>query len=178
MQWLNLSFSAWFNAKHRRVGHVFQGRFGSQLIDGEGSGLLQASVYLHLHPVRVTVLGLGKQSNRSEAGGWTEPSQEEIRKRLAVLRAHQWSSYPAYAGYVRKPSWLRTETILGRCGGKQEYRSYVQSHVTRGSDPEKYEALRDQVVVGARDFVERMKKQVGRVTKEQPDRQFVLQRTS
>ena len=29
MQWLNVSFSAWFNAKLQRVGHVFQGRFRS-----------------------------------------------------------------------------------------------------------------------------------------------------
>ncbi len=43
MQWLNVSFSAWFNAKRQLAGHVFQGRFRSTLDDGEGVGLLDVS---------------------------------------------------------------------------------------------------------------------------------------
>ena len=43
MQWLNVSYSAWFNAKRQRVGHVFQGRFRSTLIDGNGAWLLDMS---------------------------------------------------------------------------------------------------------------------------------------
>lgn len=178
MQWLNVSFSAWFNAKHERVGHVFQGRFGSQLVDGEGSWLLQASVYLHLNPVRVRALGLDKQSNRVEAGGWGDPSGEEVKKRLAMLRSYQWSSYPAYAGYAKKPRWLQTGTILGRAGGKQKYRNYVRMHVTRGRDPEKYDRLKDQLIVGDGGFVAQMKERVGRVSKEQPDRRFVVRNVS
>ena len=48
VQWLNVSYSVWFNKKRRRSGHVFQGRFGSILIDGEGAWALDASVYIHL----------------------------------------------------------------------------------------------------------------------------------
>ena len=33
-QWLNVSFSVWFNRRYRRSGHVFQGRFKSVLVDG------------------------------------------------------------------------------------------------------------------------------------------------
>ncbi len=44
IQWLNVSYSAWFKAKRNRIGHVFQGRFKSKLIDGTGSWLLLASV--------------------------------------------------------------------------------------------------------------------------------------
>jgi len=29
VQWLNVSYSVWFNRKHRRAGHLFQGRFKS-----------------------------------------------------------------------------------------------------------------------------------------------------
>ena len=65
MQWLNVSFSAWSNAKRQRVGHVFQGRFRSTLIDGEGAWLLTASAYLHLNPVRVSSLGLGKTASKA-----------------------------------------------------------------------------------------------------------------
>jgi hypothetical protein len=27
MQWLGVSYSVWFNRRHRRSGHLFQGRF-------------------------------------------------------------------------------------------------------------------------------------------------------
>jgi putative transposase len=69
MQWLNVSFSAWSNAKRQRVGHVFQGRFRSTLIDGAGAWLLGLSAYVHLNPVRVSALGLGKAANKAESLG-------------------------------------------------------------------------------------------------------------
>src|SRR5262245_23542046 len=33
MQWLNVSYSVWFNRRHQRVGHLFQGRFKSVIVD-------------------------------------------------------------------------------------------------------------------------------------------------
>ena len=46
MQWLDVSFSAWFNKKRQRVGHVFQGRFRSTLVDGGGAWLLDLSAHV------------------------------------------------------------------------------------------------------------------------------------
>ncbi|MBN2302205.1 MAG: transposase [Lentisphaerae bacterium] len=176
MQWLNVSYSAWFNAKRNRVGHVFQGRFNSRLIDGNGSWVLQASVYVHLNPVRVSALGLNKQRNQAERKGLKEPAREEIRQRLDTLNRYPWSSYRAYAGYSGKPKWLQTEAILARSGGKARYRKYVQLHVTRGEDPEQYERLKDKLIIGGTTFVEKMKKRIGRVTKEQPERKLLDRR--
>src|SRR2546427_276528 len=31
MQWLNVGYSVWFNRRHRRVGHLFQGRFKAEV---------------------------------------------------------------------------------------------------------------------------------------------------
>ena len=155
MQWLNVSYSAWFNVKNNRAGHLFQGRFGSRLIDGEGSWALQASVYVHLNPVRVIGLGLDKRSNRAESVGLQKPDKKELKRRLEVLSQHKWSSYSAYAGYTKKPSWLTTRSILSRAGGKDKYRKYVQSHVTRGNDPEEYSALKDRLLIGSAGFIEK-----------------------
>ena len=52
MQWLNVSYGVWFNKRHDRVGPLFQGRFKALPVEAEGSWALQASVYLHLNPVR------------------------------------------------------------------------------------------------------------------------------
>jgi putative transposase len=170
MQWLNVSYSVWFNKKRERVGHVFQGRFTSVLIDGEGSWALKASVYVHLNPIRTSGYGLGKAANRAEAQGDGKPDREEVKRRLRALREFRWSSFRAYAGYGAKPGWLRVEDLLGRAGGMRAYRRYVQQHVTRGGEPEGFEDLRGRLALGAEEFQRRVKGWVGRVTKEQPER--------
>src|SRR5438034_9970909 len=32
-QWLNVSYSVWFNRRHQRSGHLFQGRYGAIIIE-------------------------------------------------------------------------------------------------------------------------------------------------
>jgi REP element-mobilizing transposase RayT len=38
LQWLNTSYSVWFNLKHDRAGTLFQSRFKSVPVDSEGHG--------------------------------------------------------------------------------------------------------------------------------------------
>jgi len=178
VQWLNVSHSVWFNRKRERVGHVFQGRFKSVLIDGDGSWLLIASAYLHLNPVRVEALGLGKAANAAERLGLAPLDRGQIETRLKTLRDYRWSSYLVYAGYMKKPDWLVTQALWRRAGGREKYRNYVQGYVTRGVDPSEFDEVRDRIAVGARDFIERMKRKVGLVSVEQPDRKFVVSTVS
>jgi hypothetical protein len=35
VQWLNVSYSAWFNRRHGRCGHLFQGQFKSVAVSPE-----------------------------------------------------------------------------------------------------------------------------------------------
>jgi len=51
---LNSSYSNWLKAKHKIVGHVFQGRFGAVLVDDASYALL-LSAYIHLNPVRAKI---------------------------------------------------------------------------------------------------------------------------
>jgi len=176
MQWLNVSFSAWFNAKRQRVGHVFQGRFRSTLVDGDGAWLLQASAYLHLNPVRVSALGLGKSVNKAESLGFVKPDAEQVRARLRVLREHRWSSYRAYGNYAASPEWLVTRELLDRAGGRDRYRRYVQSYVTRGMDPAEFTGFSERVALGSREFLDRARSWVKSVSPEQPDRSFLAPR--
>ena len=76
MQWLNVSYSVWFNRRHGRVGHLFQGRFKGIVLDGEAWGL-ELSRYIHLNPVRRQGFSLGKknrQRNRAGLGQEVEAS--------------------------------------------------------------------------------------------------------
>ena len=158
------------------LGHVFQGRFRSTLIDGDGAWLLKASAYLHLNPVRVSSLGLGKSANKAESLGLVKPNGEKVRERLRVLREHRWSSYRAYGNYDAVPEWLVTREILDRAGGRARYRRYVSSYVMRGMDPDGFTSFFEGVALGSREFLDRARALVQAVSPEQPDRSFLIRR--
>jgi putative transposase len=85
MKDLDGDYASDFNERHRRVGHLFQGRFKSHLVDGE-TYLLELARYIVLNPVRAHMV--------EAPGQWI------------------WSSYRATAGLVAVPSWLDPGPIL------------------------------------------------------------------
>lgn len=104
IQWFNVSYSVYFNKRHQRKGHLFQGRFKAILLDANGY-LILLSRYIHLNPVRAKMV--------------THPIE------------YSWSSYPVFAGKKRKPDWLITETVLSYFGKEKKeatvnYKSYVE----------------------------------------------------
>jgi len=163
IRWLNLSYSAWFNRRHGRAGYLFQGRFKSILVDpvSWGYGL---SAYIHLNPVRTGRFGLGKKERRQDrAGVGAAPSGAQIKLRLGTLRSYRWSSYRAYAGLASGPPWLESSPALNQGGGdparqKQNYRRYVENQLRQGRMNSPWEDLKDQVFLGAADFIDELKK--------------------
>jgi REP element-mobilizing transposase RayT len=79
LQWLNLSHAAWFKAKHSRSGPLFQARFKSIPVDGEGSWALTCSAYIHLNPVRIRSLGQGKEYRAREKADSSRSAQRANR---------------------------------------------------------------------------------------------------
>ena len=173
LQWLNVSYSVWFNRRHKRAGPLFQGRFKSHLVEGEGAWVLQASVYLHLNPVRTQALGLGKKQKRLESKGWIEPEKRVLIQRLKTLREYTWSSYPAYAGYRRGPEWLVEEEILRRAGGAKKYRGYIESCVMQGGQPEGRVEVKASLALGSQVFVEKAKRLIKKVTRDHGQRHWL-----
>lgn len=57
MQFLNDSYTRYFNRRHRRVGHLFQGGFKAQLVE-QKAYLVDVSRYIHLNPARAKVVEL------------------------------------------------------------------------------------------------------------------------
>jgi REP element-mobilizing transposase RayT len=178
MQWLQVSYSMWFNKRHGRVGPLFQGRFQSVPVDGGGSWALMASVYLHLNPVRVRELGLGKRDRKAEGHGVRSAPEETIRARLRRLRGYRWSSYGAYAGYTQAPEWLSRGEILRRGGGQKAYRRYVVEWVTQGREPEEFVDARERWALGTEAFLEQLRRSVKKLCAEQPDRRHLARLVS
>jgi REP element-mobilizing transposase RayT len=172
-QWLNLSYSVWFNRKYQRSGHLFQGRFGAVILEGDAE-LQKVGRYLHLNPVRVKALGLDKKRRAAGRIGLTPaPSKEVVAARLQTLREWEWSSYPAYAGYAPAPAWLCTEALGGLCGGRSvkerqsALRAYCQDAVREGLLETPWERLIGGVVLGSPAFVEELRQRVKGQEREQ-----------
>lgn len=169
LQWLNVSYAAWFNAKRGRSGPLFQSRFKSIPVEGEGSWALTCSVYIHLNPVRIKALGLGKEERSREKAGFLpkDPTREQVAARLATLRGHRWSSYPACAGYAARPEWLTCEALWTLAGdegksAKAEYRNYLEECLRQGIGEGAFGRLTAALAIGGAAFVETLRKKVPR----------------
>jgi putative transposase len=158
LQWLNTSYSVWFNRRHRRQGHLFQGRYKSIIVDPRGWGLC-VSRYIHLNPVRTERFGLNKaQQQRIRIGATDMPDRELVRQRVEKLRCYRWSSYRAYTGLSRRPEWLDCASVLKLGGGatgetQSNYRKYVESAIREGLGNTPWEDLKERVVLGSQEFV-------------------------
>ena len=174
LQWLNVSYSVWFNRRHNRVGPLFQGRFKSIPVEGDGSWALELSAYVHLNPVRIKGLGLGKRERAAEKAGMArEPERTVVMARLKALREHRWSSYGAYAGYQKKPSWLTCEELWQRVkldhnDDKHSYRDYIEERLKQGVKEGRWEQLTSGLAIGSVEFAEAMRRLVKGDRREQP----------
>jgi len=172
MQWLNVSYSVWFNRRHGRSGHLFQGRYRSVIVEAE-PWALGLSRYLHLNPVRVSKLGLDKtQQQRIRAGASGAPEAAVVRERMATLRQYRWSSYRAYIGLAKVPGWLECRSVLKLGGGSQgeerrRYREYVEAAVREGLEKSPWEELQEQAVLGSQAFVVGLVRQLAGDEREQ-----------
>ena len=119
-QWLNVSYSLWFNRRHERSGHLFQGRFKSVAVSPEEWGL-ELSRYVHLNPVRTGKWGLSKSEQpRIHQGLAGAPDDRLVEERIRLLRSYPWSSYRAYIGLAKQPEWLECEQVLALGAGRKE----------------------------------------------------------
>jgi REP-associated tyrosine transposase len=170
--WLGVSYTNWFNRRHRRSGHLFQGRFKSVVVDA-AEWALALSRYVHLNPVRVKGLGLGKsEQRRMRAGGSSRPDPNLVKERIRRVRTEQWGSYQAYAGLAGKPEWLTCEVILGMLGGRpeerrQNYRKYVENAIGEGLPESPWEQLKEKAVLGGKEFLEMLRSEVKGNAREQ-----------
>ena len=85
MQWLGVTYSVYYNNRHKRNGHLFQGRFKSFLIF-EQDYLKSLILYIHRNPLRAGI--------------------------VERLQDYKWSSYCGL-GYGRNtPKWFNANYVL------------------------------------------------------------------
>ena len=116
MRSLLTGYAGAFNRRHTRVGHLFQNRYKSIVVEEEPY-LLELVRYLHLNPLRAKVV----------------PS-------LRALARYPWTGHSALCGAVPRP-WQDTQTILTQFGptlprGRHAYRTFVGAGGAQGRRPE------------------------------------------
>lgn len=173
MQCLNSGYSGWFNRRHGRTGHLFEGRFKGIIVDPQRWGL-ELSRYVHLNPVRVGRFELNKPSRRRNQAVLSPGLPAELwKERVEFLRHYRWSSYRAYIGLEPAPTWLTTNTVLSWMGGKEEerkeaYRDYVEGAAREGLKQTPWVELQAQVALGDEAFLQSLSHKARGDEQEQP----------
>lgn len=171
MQWLGVSYTVWFNRRHRRSGHLLEGRFKAILVEFDARGA-ELSRYLHLNPVRIRRYGLDKKARAAERVGWSEQATAEmVKERLAALSSYPWSSYPSYVR-GKGPSWLHREAVLSRFGpgarARAFYRRYVEEAIRSGHEESPLEEVKAGFILGGEEFLEEVRARIRGDAREQP----------
>jgi len=140
--WLQVSYTVRFNRRHRRSGHLFQGRYKAQVV--EADSYAQALVlYVHLNPVR---------PRRR-----TAPLPAD---RASELNRYRWSSHRAYAGLERRPDWLCRAWLEYWGRGREAHAAYRRQIAQEFGKPadSPWDALRSGLVLGSEELWQRVKR--------------------
>jgi REP element-mobilizing transposase RayT len=136
MQWLNGTYAAWFNHRHQRAGHLFQGRFHAFLVEKEAyfAELLR---YVVLNPVRA--------------------------KMVVRPEDYRWSSYRATAGLEVAPAWLDVASALAwlteePAAANTAYRDFVLEKI--GCEDRLWDKVTNAIYLGNEQWTKRMRKLV------------------
>ena len=99
MRRFNITYTSFFNRRHQRVGHLYQGRYKSFLVEKENY-LSALSRYIHLNPVRTDDMK-------------SKPAKEKMKS----LLDYRWSTLPGYVtGESRWPG-VDYDLVLADYGG-------------------------------------------------------------
>jgi len=136
MRQLNGVYTQTLNRTYGKVGHVFQGRFKSILVEKE-SYLLELCRYIVLNPVRV--------------GSCTKPED------------WAWSSYGVTALGKSVPDWLTVDWVLSqfskrRAEAQKNYHDFVLDGLDVEGSPLK--KVVGQLILGGKSFIESLHLQI------------------
>ncbi|HAD05321.1 MAG TPA: transposase [Desulfuromonas sp.] len=147
MQNVSLRYTQWFNWRHKKSGHVFQGRYKAVMVDADAY-LLELAAYIHLNPVRARI------ADRPED--------------------HRWSSHRAYLG-KESLSWLESGFILSQFStnagkARAKFAGYVGERMGEGRREEFHgEKTSDSRIFGDDNFVDVVLAETESLPERKPD---------
>ena len=134
MRHVNGIYTQRYNRRHRKIGHLFQGRFAAILVDRDAY-LLEVCRYVELNPVRAKLIKRPQE--------W------------------YWSSYRAQVGLDKAPAWLKDAVLDQMARDKNTARRRYAQFVAQGKGVSLWDgALRGQIYLGDERFVTRIRSRV------------------
>ena len=144
MQRFNTAYTTYFNLRHQRVGHLYQGRFKATVVEAD-EYLKELSRYLHLNPVRLE-----------------QYKDLSIEEKARILKEYRWSSLRGYLSLGKRDEFVKYIAILNYMSGdtkqgRKRYCNFVISGVNKTLKNPLGEA-RAGAVLGTESFTEWIRK--------------------
>lgn len=142
MRHFNITYTSYFNRRHKRVGHLYQGRYKSIVVDKD-EYLSVLSRYIHLNPIRTKQV-------KGKAG----------EEKIEILMNYNWSSLPGYITNGKKEKIIDYEKVLDEYGGdnakgRKAYEKRIKEDIAQGLE------IRDKIIgqsiIGGEEFIEWIK---------------------
>ncbi len=112
---LTNSYTKYFNMKHERKGHLFEGQFKAVLIESDEQ-LIHLSRYIHLNPVSSFII------------------------KAEELENYEWSSLKEYLGLSNESLYFK-EIILSHFSNKDEYKLFLKDQIKYAQELDKIKHL-------------------------------------
>jgi len=116
MRKFGTGYANYFNKKHNRKGHLFQGRFKAVHIKGD-SQLKIVFVYIHTNPIALI------------DSKWKEEGIKDSQKAIKFIENYKWSSYMDYIGKENFPSVTSRDFLLDVFDKKENCREFVNDWI-------------------------------------------------
>ena len=137
MRQLNGVYTQYYNRKHNRVGHVFQGRYKGILVERDAY-LLELARYVVLNPIRANI--------------------------TKNINTWPWSSYHAMINTAPTPSWLETDWVLSHFSKQRaraigKYSNFVREGI---GQPSIWNNLQNQIFLASEKYINKQQKKINK----------------
>ncbi len=139
MRKFNITYTSYYNRRHKRIGHLYQGRYKSILVD-KNEYLSVLSRYIHLNPVRIKSM-----------------EKVPIKEKIRALARYTWSSLRGYLLRRKRESFVDYRLVLSDYGGdtdraRKAYRKALYEEMATGAGI--HDKVLGQSILGGDEFVE------------------------
>lgn len=139
MRKFNITYTSYYNRQHNRIGHLYQGRYKSILVD-KNEYLAILSRYIHLNPIRV------------------KPNEKaSVKEKIRIIMRYPWSSLPGYLNKRKKEEFIDYSLVLSEYGGdnNKARRTYFKAlYEDLSVDIKIHDKILGQSILGGDEFVE------------------------
>lgn len=129
MRRLNSMYAKYFNDKYEYEGHLFQGRYYSNIITSIIE-MLEVSRYIHLNPVKAKIVRMPQEYKWSSYNKTIGSENDRVIKELNIFDGEILDLFEIYS-LVEEKSIKNIATSLKKkiYGAREKYRYYVESKI-------------------------------------------------